>query len=177
MVVLIVMAVVVMTACGASAPTDKGVFKTRGGGALIFDSTDGVGDQIEVRGAISAIEADIVIGEVGKDGFSLLLDTPQVRTVTFHGDGSVRIFNPSLPFGETSVKVGDFATGTKMHLSISVDQKKDSWSIIVTNGNAALVYYQGPFGATKVESIRFSTPVTADPPRVRATITNLILVR
>ena len=77
---------------------------------------------------------------------TVLLDTPGVRNIYFHPDGSVRLF----PFG----RVGTFDLNGVNQVETEMDFESDRWKLIV-NGN---VLYDGEFlpSSDDLSSVRFS---------------------
>ena len=137
---------------------------------LRFDSFDGQGDQIGLdianlpSGTRYVLESELVVTSAAVNGhFTVLFDTPEVRTVIFNSDGKVRVFVPSLFDGS----IGVFTFGDKITLTVDVNLSDDSWEVFL-NGVSAHV---GAFGgATALKTIRFSTPVGVGPAGASAAI-------
>ena len=153
-------------------PTEMGEF-------IVFNSKDGEGDQIqftldEQDAHQYTLDADLVIEEMDKGRFTVLLDTPTVRTLTFQGDKSVRVWSPVSPVSSTGRDT--FSLSKEMHLRILVDLRENSWSIVVTEDDQeVLMDYTGFLGATHVRSIRFSTSVLENPEPVKVTVRNIVI--
>lgn len=143
---------------------------------LEFDSFDLVGDQVQIQlnDLPSAnkyfISVDIsVVDVVTFDrSFVLFLDTPQVRSIAFQSDNSIREFVP----GSSGSTIDSYTFGSKISLGIKVDLISDTWEIFI-NGNST--HLGGFGGATALQAIRFSTDVLSPPGEVSAAIDNLVI--
>lgn len=94
--------------------------------------------------------ATIKITESGNDWFSVFIDTPSFRKVTFKNDGNIYAHIA----GQSEFIIGSYANDTLMRLGIDVDLDADTWTIYL--GETEL--HSGPFGgANKVTGIRFTT--------------------
>lgn len=82
--------------------------------------------------------------------FTTLLDTPEVRLVSFHGVlNDIYVFQPS-PY--TIQTPQSFVDDTVYHLDIMVDFPNNLWKISVNN----VPVFSNPINASDVDSIRFS---------------------
>ena len=102
---------------------------------LKFDSFDGSGDQIKLSlddmtlGSAYVIEAELEIDDVDIlfRPFTVLLDTPQVRSVSFRSNGTVTTHVPFVFPGPP----GAFDFDEKIDLKIQVDLSADTWEIFL----------------------------------------------
>ena len=189
MVMLIVILVMIMaSACGASESTKIASAYTVVFGTptemdkfIVFDSRNGEGDQIrftldEQYAHKYTIDADLIIEDTEKGKFTVLLDTPTVRTVTFRGDKSVNVWSPVAPGSSTDPNT--FSPSKEMHLRLIVDLIENSWSVLVTqDGQEVLMDYSGFLGATQVQSVRFTTSVLENPGPIKAMLSNVVISR
>ena len=140
---------------------------------LEFNALDGQGDQIQLSladlptGSTYVLTAQIVVGEIAARGsFRVFFDTPQVRSINFNSDGTVKVFVP----GGSSPTIGTFGFGEKIDLKVEVDLSADHWNVYL-DGVSVLSADFG--GATRVTAIRVTTDVLPSPPGSRAAIDNL----
>lgn len=147
------------------------------GPALEFDSFDNQGDQIRLD--LAALPASTsyslhfdvtVLAADANASFTMLFDTPQVRTLTFSGAGTIRPFVPGVSSGQV---IGTFVNNAVSRLRVDVDLVADTWRVFL-NGTSV---FTSAFGAsTQIRSIRFSTNVTPNPQRIRASLDDVVLV-
>jgi len=142
---------------------------------LEFDSFDGQGDQIGL--SISdfppsytyALQCELTALSLASSGdFAVIFDTPTVRTIRFASTGAINVFVP----GVFSGSVGTYTLGTVVLLQVEINLAADTWDIHVNN---VPVHSGGFGGATAVNTIRFSTPVTPTPPGASAGLDNVIV--
>ena len=144
--------------------------------SLDFDSSDLQGDQIGLSlddlpsSNIYCFEADILVNTVSDPGqpFAIIFDTPQIRTINFHSDGIIQPFVPLLG----SLTTGTYSFDTEINIKVEIDLTPgvDGWQIFIDD---ALMHSGGFGGATAINSIRVTTPVTPDPTPVLAAIDNI----
>jgi hypothetical protein len=142
---------------------------------LVFDSFDAEGDQIQLNltdlpaSLFYQLRCQIELGNMEMGGtFTILFDTPQVRTITFQPTGNVNAFVP----GVFSGSIGTVAIGAIVDLRVDVDLAANNWEIFLDNVSA----HSGGFGgAGQVNDVRISTNVTVNPPGVAAALDNVII--
>jgi hypothetical protein len=140
-----------------------------------FNSFDAEGDQIKLDVSDLpqtdgyGLVCDILIADLATGGdFAILFDTPQVRTIRFSSTGDVNVYVPGIFSGS----IGTFAMGEVLHVEVSLELVSDLWTILV----GPSIYYAGAFGgATELRDIRFSTPVTPNPPGASAGIDDILV--
>jgi len=87
-------------------------------------------------------------------GFGIILDTPEVRRVDFHGDlQTVEVYQPS-PY--TIADVLSFSNDQLYHVDIFVNLQSNRWSVAVDG----VQKYSNLFNASDLQSIRFSLAPT-----------------
>ncbi len=87
--------------------------------------------------------------------FTVFLDTPEVRALSFDGDGYIRSFNP----GSRSLGIAErYSNEQLMHVDMLFDLAANLWQIDI-NGNRI---YSDVINASGLESIRFSHGGSAD---------------
>jgi hypothetical protein len=123
--------------------------------ALIFHAVTGY-DQIELpidtAGPRYDIQYDVLAHDLlnSQYAFTILLDTPEVRTVSFHGGlNSIYVFQP---FPYTIANLADFANDQVYHFDISVDLEANLWSVAIDG----TLMFANPINASSLEDIRFS---------------------
>jgi hypothetical protein len=122
-----------------------------------------------VRGVIT-VDYDVVTkGVIGSlYGFTVLLDTPIVRTLTFHGP--LKNIHAFMPWGGGMLQ--PFEDNRRYHVRMVVDTDANSWKISVDG----VQRYQSTFDATSVEHIRLSfSPVygmAGDEPTAKTYVDN-----
>lgn len=123
--------------------------------ALIFHAVTGY-DQIELAihtaGPRYDIQYDVLVHDLlnSQYAFSIFLDTPEVRTVSFHGGlNSIEVFQAS-PY--TIANLADFADDQVYHFDISVDLEANLWSVAIDGTQM----FANPINASSLQSIRFS---------------------
>jgi hypothetical protein len=149
---------------------------------LEFNSFDGTGDQVQftisspfdpnLPPLVSSynIEADLVIEAVENlfNPISILIDTPEVRTISFRSDGTVTCFVPFLGCGTDAFgTIGTFTFGALIHLRIELSG--NTWQISL---NDALVH-SGPFNPTGGGA--FAVRVSVPSPPGRAGLDNVMI--
>lgn len=133
---------------------------------LEFNSYGGQAHQIRLDlsdlppGSSYTLEAELLIASGGL--FTIFLDTPSVRAVTFLANKTVQQRVPSVSFGP----IGTFTFSSEISLRIDVDLTADSWQIFL---DGAPVHSGGFGGATQITSVRFATSLAG----VRAAIDNI----
>ncbi len=138
-----------------------------------FNSFDAEGDQIAIDltdlpgSDFYAMACDILVADLNSSGtFTVLFDTPSVRTIRFTASGDVDAYVP----GVLSDTIGSFTIGTIVHLEVRIDLLLDVWEVDLDG----IGIHSGAFGdASEVNTVRFSTNVTANPPGVSAAIDNI----
>ena len=81
--------------------------------------------------------------------FSVLFDTPSVRSIRFDSDGMIRAFVPHEPIHE----IHTFEDMTLMHCKVHLDMNEDTWAFFVNDRKV----YIGPFNPLDdISTIRFS---------------------
>ena len=113
--------------------------------------------QIQLRptaamGTIYQLEFDVFTQQMSGSnyGFTVLLDVPQVRTVTLHGP--LRRFDVFQPFQYGGTRPLAFTDDTPYHVVIQVDTVADVW-VVTVNGTELT---RQSFGQTRFDGIRFS---------------------
>ncbi|HET6408943.1 MAG TPA: choice-of-anchor tandem repeat NxxGxxAF-containing protein, partial [Chthoniobacteraceae bacterium] len=120
------------------------------------------------------VDFDIVTKNVNPSlyGFTVFLDTPEVRSLTFHGP--LDFIHAFMPFGGGMLQ--SFSDGQKYHVSMVADTQANSWKISI-NG---VPRYQSPLNASSVSSIRLSmSPMyggASDEPSAKAYVDNFKVV-
>jgi hypothetical protein len=146
--------------------------------ALVFDAVASY-EQIQLAvggfGPHYNLAYDVLVHDLrgSQYGFTMLLDTPQVRTVTFHGGlNQIDFFNPLVTGGTIPTA---FANDTVYHMGVAIDFPTNRWTVAV-NGTERL---NQPINATQLSSIRFSmAPVfggAVDAPGIYAALDNVVL--
>lgn len=148
-------------------------------GALRFRGVSSY-DQIRlpIHAVASAYQLDFDVVTQGlvnsKYAFTVLLDTPQVRTLSLHG--GLAAFSPYQPSPYFVGASAPFADGQPYHVRIRADFAANFWDIAV-NGN---VLYQNLLNATELHSIRFSLAPwynqSPTDPNVFAAIDNVVVL-
>ncbi len=146
--------------------------------ALVFDA---VTSYEQIRLAVGGfgphynLTYDVLVHNLrgSQYGFAMVLDTPQVRTVTFHGGlNQIDFFNPGVFSGTTSTA---FANDTVYHMGVAIDFPMNRWTVAV-NGTERL---NQPINATQLSAIRFSMDPwiggAVDGPGVYAALDNVVL--
>lgn len=65
---------------------------------------------------------------VGSDySFNMIADTPTVQTMSFHGTGNIKTYNPYTSF--SGGKIGGFNDDDFMHVDIYIDLIENTWTI------------------------------------------------
>lgn len=123
--------------------------------ALVFHAVTSY-EQIELRiggvGPSYTIEFDVLAHGLRNSqySFGVVLDTPEVRTVTLHGGlNSVHIFQPS-PY--TNADVLSFLDDQVYHFALSVDLESSAWSLAIDGRQV----FTNPLDAAQLQSVRFS---------------------
>jgi hypothetical protein len=144
--------------------------------ALIFHAVTGY-DQIELPIEISSpqyeIQFDVLTHNLlnSQYSFSVLLDTPEVRDVSFNGGlNSISVFQP---FRESNV--GSFLNDQVYHLDISVDLLANLWTVSIDGTQVS----SNPINANELDSIRFSmspwTVGASNAPGTYAALDNVVI--
>ena len=140
-----------------------------------FSSYDGEGDQFlldltDLPGAPSySLAVDVLVAAGDPEGtLAILFDTPEVRSVRFHADGTVSVYVPN---GQTVV-IGGLMLGRVVHLEVDIYLELDMWTVKL---DGAELYTADFGGATALEAVRVGTNVIPSPPRVLAAIDNLVI--
>lgn len=157
------------------SPTVVAGYGELAGQPCLFDSGDGVGDQValDLAGLPPAdfyqLSARLVIGTIASSGsFSIHFDAPSVRTISFNAAGEVRVQVPNA----TSTVVATYDVGAAIDLRVDVDLAGDGWRIYL-DGRAV---HSGTFsGAVAIEEVRLSTNVAGNPPLVTAAVDDLVI--
>jgi hypothetical protein len=141
---------------------------------LSFDSSDG-GDQIMLDlsdlppSDTYQFTARLTLGGMQPNGtFTILFDTPAIRSVVFRASGEVEANVP----GVYSRTIGSYVSGLIVDLRVDIDLAADYWRIYL-DGAAA---HAGSFGgATALTHVRIGTNVSPDPPIVVAAIDDIVI--
>ncbi len=142
---------------------------------LQLSSTDGQGDQItlSLNGLPPAdrycFSSQVLVSNAQATAdLGILFDTPGVRTIRFLANGTVSVF---VPTGGTVV-IGGYTLGRVVDLRVLIDLPGDTWEVFLDN----VLAHSGSFGgATALNSVRISTPVTPTPPGILAGVDNVVL--
>jgi hypothetical protein len=102
--------------------------------------------------------------------FRLLLDTPEVRSLDFHGGlNDVRVFQPSGPSGSLQ----SFSDEQKYSIAMTIDLQGNLWTISIDD----VQRFQNPINATQIADLRFSLSPwiggAADQPSVKVFLDNI----
>lgn len=108
--------------------------------------------------------------------FTMLIDTPEVRTFSLHGGGND--FSVFIPFGGSGVinNLPSFADDQDYEIEHFIDFQNDSWSINIDG----VERYRSSINASSAENLRFSmSPWTAtadaDAPDTTVEISNFVI--
>lgn len=143
---------------------------------LEFDSRDGFGDQIGMdtfnmlpdRRFCCSFRVQLF--EVGSPAgtFTILFDSPDVRTVTFTEFGTVQVLVPNV----IRADVATYALDEVIDVRIHIDLPGDWWSVRLNDA----VVHEGPFGgATKLYGVRMGTRVVPFPPDIHVAMDDFFL--
>ncbi len=82
--------------------------------------------------------------------FTLLFDTPEVRSISFNNNGTIRYFHPS----EGSGIIGNFSDNTLLKMIVDVNLATSTWNIFMNND----LLHSGIFfpSTDDINSLRFS---------------------
>ena len=104
-------------------------------------------------------------------GFSVILDTPEVRTVNFSGtNNTLSIFQPGVigPFQS-------FVNDQVYHFDINVNLVTNNWTVAVNGAS----FYNNTFNATSLQDLRFgmapNTSGATNAPTVYAALDNVVI--
>ena len=123
---------------------------------------------------IIQVDFDIVTANVigSLYGFTVFLDTPEVRSLTFHGP--VQQIQAFIPFGGGMLQ--GFVDGRKYHVTIVADTVGNSWRVSVDG----VQRYQSALSASTVSSVRLSMApmygMASDNPQSKAYVDNFKVV-
>lgn len=119
------------------------------------------------------VQCDVLMHNVvsSKYDFSVYLDTPEIRYVSFNGLSNILgVYQPN-----GGMNLGAFANDTAYHLDLAVDLARNRWTVAV-NG---VQQYANTFNAANLQDIRFSmAPAaagTANAPSVYAALDNVVV--
>ncbi|MBE0566573.1 MAG: T9SS type A sorting domain-containing protein [Krumholzibacteria bacterium] len=124
-----------------------------------FDTYAAGGTQFELTlddlppSAAYDLSCRIVIEDVHPgDGFTIFLDSPAVRSLSFTGGGAITV----KPLGEDAIMVGTYALDEVLAVRIAVDLAADRWRIEV---NEAVLHVGSFGGAVAIDGVRFSSAI------------------
>jgi hypothetical protein len=111
------------------------------------------------------LTAEVVVSEIASGGaFTVVFDTPQVRSVSFISDGFVK----ATPGGI----IGTFNFGEKIDLRVEIDLTTDRWNIFL----GEVLFHSGDsWDTAQINAIRVTTDVLSPPDGSRAAIDNLVV--
>jgi hypothetical protein len=122
--------------------------------ALVFDavtSHEQIQLQIGTVGSRYDIKYDVLVHGLSNSqyDFGLLLDTPEVRTLDFHGGlNAISVFQP---YPYTLRNIAGFVDDRVYHVGVTVDLAANLWSVAI-DGTQRFV---NPYNAAGLQSIRF----------------------